>query len=138
MPDFIPTIPTEQLFSWESQVCQYPYRGEPGISYFPGPTSEGLVHCLLYRNEKGHVRGILNYYDFRSATTMPGTGEEVWEEPGNVNIWVHPKHQGRGIGTALWHEAVRRWGVTLEGQRFTAAGALFAQKLAVEGRKSND
>lgn len=119
MPEFKPTIPQDQLYSWGSQVCQYPYKGEPGISYQEGPIPSGIVHCLLYRNEKGHVRGILNYFDFLTE----------WEKPGNVNIWVHPRHQGEGIGTALWNEAVRRWGVTLSGQRFTEAGAKFAEAL---------
>lgn len=117
---FEASIPDEALFSWESQVCQYPYNGEPGISYMSGPTPAGIVDCLIYRNEKGHVRGILNRY----------RSDNQWERRNNVNVWVHPRHQGQGIGTALWEEAVRRWGVKLEGQRFTKAGARFAQRLS--------
>lgn len=126
---FVATIPTESLYSWGSQVCQYDYKGEPGIRYEEGPIPSGrIVHCLLYRNEKGHVRGILNYFDEQFA-------DSEWEKPGNVNIWVHPRCQGQGIGTALWREAQRRWGVTLEGQRMTPAGAAFANHLAKEEAK---
>lgn len=126
------TIQPEDLFSWASQVCQYPYTGEPGISYMEGPIPSGfIVHCILYRNEKGHVRGILNYFDEQFADGAGGG----WQKPGDVNIWVHPKCQGRGIGTALWQEAVRRWGVKLNTQeKMTPAGAAFANHLAKANR----
>lgn len=125
---FKATIPPEQLYSWESQVCQYPYKGEPGVSYMEGPIGGGrIVHCLLFRNERGHVRGILNYFDDQFID-----GE--WQKPGDVNIWIHPKSHGQGIGTALWKEAVRRWNVRLETQdKMTPAGAKFAEALMREG-----
>jgi ribosomal protein S18 acetylase RimI-like enzyme len=127
MSKFRPTIPAELLFSWQSQVCQYPYTGEPGISYMEGPTEEGIVDCLLYRNDKGHIIGILNHYSFDAVTS-----DGAWEKKGNVNIWIHRSYQRQGIGRALWEEAVRRWGVRLQGQRMTPAGAAFAEALTRE------
>lgn len=122
------SIPNESLFSWQSQVCQYPYVGEPGITYMEGPTQEGIVDCLLYRNDKGHIVGILNHF--------PWDGH--WEKRGNCNIWVHRKWQRQGIGRALWEEAVRRWGCKLEGQRFTTAGAAFANALSREEQQNGN
>jgi GNAT superfamily N-acetyltransferase len=121
---FKATITPEHLYSWESQVRQYPYQGEPGIEYHAGVIKAGIVHCLLYRNDKGHIRGILNYFDFESE----------WQKPGDVNIWVRRGSQGQGIGRALWLEAKRRWGVSLEAQRnnMTPAGAAFANALMRE------
>lgn len=121
--NFQPSIPAESLYSWESQVCQYPYTGKPGISYMLGPTEEGLVDCLLFRNEKGHVVGILNHFPW----------DGIWEKKGNVNIWINRRWQGKGVGEALWREAVQRFGARLEGQRFTEAGARFAERMAEKG-----
>jgi GNAT superfamily N-acetyltransferase len=123
--EFTPTMRGDELLSWESQVCQYPYKGEPGVSYFAGVVEDvGTVHCLLYRDDKGHVIGILNYFDFVS----------VWQKPGDVNIWIHKRHQGEGVGKALWTEAVRRWNVKLQNQtKMTPAGAAFAEAMMREG-----
>lgn len=119
------SIPQEEVLSWESQVVQYPYRGEPGIGYFPGPTPYGVVHCLLWRDDHGLVRGILNYYDFQAG---------IWEKPGNVNIFVHRQWKRRRIGTALYREAKRRWPtIALEDQRYTPEGLAFSQWLEGQG-----
>ena len=82
------------------------------------------MDCLLYRDQHGRLTGILNHYPFRM-----GPADHPLEEVGNVNIWVHPDFQRRGIATALWREAVRRWDVSLDQQRFTIAGAAFARYL---------
>lgn len=112
------------LLSWESQVVQYPATGEPGIGYFAGETSLGVVDCLLWRDEKGRVRGILNRY---------GIDFPPYEKAGNVNIWIRPSHQRQGIGRALIEEAIRRWGpINYEQQQFTEAGAAFARQLLAE------
>jgi GNAT superfamily N-acetyltransferase len=120
---FTASIPSYALYTWDSQACQYPTFGEPGISYFAGVTDLGTVDCLLYRNERGVVVGILNYYDFDSP----------WEVRGNVNVWVRRNAQGRGIGTALIEEAHRRWTIDLDQQRFTPEGAAFAERLRERG-----
>lgn len=121
------TLP--DVFSWESQVSQYPmrYRPGPGIAYFPGDVSQfaGMedmppVDCLLYYDEQGWLRGILNHY----PVDYP-----PHEQAGNVNVFVDPARRRRGIGTALVTEAFRRWGVVLAEQRFTVAGAALADHL---------
>jgi GNAT superfamily N-acetyltransferase len=116
-----------QLLSWESQVMQYPVVGEPGIGYFAGVVAGDLppVDCLLWRDDQGLVRGILNHYPVNYAP---------YEMAGGVNIWVHPDWQRRGIGRALVTEAVTRWGeINVEQQRFSEAGAAFALALLDEG-----
>jgi GNAT superfamily N-acetyltransferase len=101
------------MLPWETQVIQYPPKGERGISYFAGPTSFGDVDCLLWRDDWGHVRGILNHY---------GMDCPPWEHKGNVNIFVDPQWRRRGIATALLTEAVRRWPIDFDHQRYSRAG----------------
>jgi GNAT superfamily N-acetyltransferase len=115
----IATLPDFLLFTWESQVVQYPLTGPPGIGYFKGEVEgvEDWVDCLLYRDKTGRVRGICNHY--------PTTNE--FEDAGNVNIWVDPAWQRRGIGTQLLDEAHRRWPIDLRQQRYSFSGARFAQ-----------
>lgn len=121
-----PTLP--DVFTWDSQVVQYPHRGDPGVSYFAGELSDGrVVDCLLHRDDKGILQGILNYY-------REGVDWGPDEKPGNVNLWVKPGRERRGIGTELVQDAVRRWGVSLEGQRYTVAGAHFALHLMWAGK----
>lgn len=40
-------------------------------------------------------------------------------------MWVKRNCQRRGIATALWTEAQRRWNCRWENQRFTPDGAAF-------------
>ncbi len=64
-----------------------------------------LVDSLLYRDDDGVLRGILNY---RAA---------------KINMWVHPDHQRKGIGTALLVEAMNRWDdIDLLAQDYTFLG----------------
>jgi GNAT superfamily N-acetyltransferase len=122
-PRYRQTIPGP-AFSWESQVKQYPELGAPGIGYFKGDVSDTFpgkwVDCLLFRDPNGQLVGILNHYPF----------DFPLEDKGSVNIWVHPRMTRRGIGTQLWDEAVKKWQVSLDKQRFTEAGAKFANALA--------
>jgi GNAT superfamily N-acetyltransferase len=111
-----------EAFPWTSQERQYPRVGPPGISYFAGPVPEwGEVHCLLWRDDEGLLRGILNYYD----KDMP-----PWEKAGNVNVFVDPAWRRKGIATQLCMEATSRFPIRLEGQRFTKEGAELARALA--------
>ena len=105
---------------WESQVCQYPPFGPPGYSEFTPPAPYDSIRCLLWRDEMGALRGILNYY-------TKDIGD--FEKAGNANIWVDPKCQGKGIGTALAREGMKRYGFDLTKQRFTPAGVRLAKKL---------
>ena len=115
-----PFIQAAGVYSWASQARQYPPLGVPGISYYPGHTDKGTIDCLLWRDPNRRLRGILNHYPF----DVPG-----FEKAGNVNLWVHPGWQRKGIGTALVREAQRRWTVDLTRQRFTIAGAALADAL---------
>ena len=45
------------------------------------------------------------------------------EQAGNLNLWVHPRRQRRGIGSALLAEADKRWGpIEWHRQKFTPEG----------------
>lgn len=119
-------IMTAPLLSWESQVVQYPEFGPPGIEYFAGVV-EGYaqpVDCLLWRGGDKRVHGILNYY---SIDYPP------WEKAGNVNVWVQPGWQRKGIGSRLIRVAQRRWGpINWQQQQYTEAGAAFARHMMGE------
>lgn len=119
------TIPSEFIFSWESQAVQYPRTGPAGISYFRGDLDdrEEYVDCLLYRNDAGQLIGILNYYPQNIG---------VWEKKGNVNIWVKPTHQHCGVASRLLAEADRRWQIDFEQQRYTPAGLALVRKYLEE------
>lgn len=125
-PLFIPTVSAlPPSLSWENQVRQYPQRGEPGLGYFAGDVSEhypGLppVDCLLWRDDDGWLRGILNHY----PVDYP-----PWEEAGKVNVFVDPARRHMGIATILAREAWSRWDVTLGAQDFTDEGAGLARSL---------
>ena len=109
------------ILSWASQVKQYPPLGEPGIGYFAGETGLGTVDCLLWRDDRGVLRGILNRY---------GHDFPPYEKAGNVNIFVQPEYHRQGIGTALVAEAERRWGpINLDQQQFTEAGERLADRI---------
>jgi GNAT superfamily N-acetyltransferase len=112
----------EAQHSWESQVVQYPPTGAPGIGYFAGelPGDALPVDCLLWRDETGVVRGILNHYP----------QDYELQKRGSLNLWVDPSYFGRGVATALVLESRERWpGIDPKAQRYTAAGAAFERAL---------
>lgn len=119
-----PTIPTGNLYSWESQERQFPKKGKPGLHYECHTYLGRKIDCLLYRNNKGHLIGILYHY----GQGMIFEGEQI-EKPGNVNIWIRPNRQRRGIGTALFREATKRWSINPGQQRYTPEGLAFARKM---------
>lgn len=113
------------VYSWDSQVRQYPRTGRPGVEYFAGVIPDVMtVDCLLYRDADGLVVGILNHYP---VDNLP------LERAGNVNIWVHPDWKRKGIGSLLWQEASYRWDINLAQQRFTLSGAHLANHLYEKG-----
>lgn len=95
------------ILTWESQVSQYPERGEPNtIELFLGDESENFpgkppINCLLWRDGDGLIRGILNHY----PDDYP-----PYEQRGNINVFVQPEWKRRGIGTALWDKAIELFG----------------------------
>lgn len=104
-----------EVFSFESQVSQYPALGEPGIGYFAGDVGDDWppIDCLLWRDEQGRVRGILNHY----AADYP------MEKRGNINIFVDPQWHRRGIATALLKQAEQLYGPTnWKQQRYSREG----------------
>jgi GNAT superfamily N-acetyltransferase len=110
-----PTIPSGGALPWWSQAAQYPLRGEPGIVYFAGEVGGGKppVDCLLHYAQSGILTGILNHYPVNYPP---------WEKAGNVNLWVHPRFQRQGIGTALVMAAILRWEFDPAAQRYTPEG----------------
>ncbi len=111
-----PTVPSWTYLSWKSQLVQYDARGPRGISYFAAEVDDNPhpIDCLLYRCKAGKLRAILNYY---------GVDYPPYEKAGNVNLWVAPRWQRRGIGMRLLEEADRRWQIDFDQQRYTEAGA---------------
>ena len=120
---------TATQFSWRSQASQYAYRDTPGLSceqHSVGVLGAlTIVDCLLWRDEDGLLRGILNHYP-DGALRYPSTAP--LEEPGNITLWVDPQRQRRGIATALIREAVRRWNIDFDQQRYTPAGLALIEK----------
>jgi GNAT superfamily N-acetyltransferase len=116
----------EQLvYSFASQVCQYPATGDPGIGYFQGIIDATCyVDTLLWRDKAGVVRGILNHYPM----AIP-----PYERAGNINVMVDPAYQRQGIATALLKEALRRWAIDLCQQHYTAAGRKLVARVAKGG-----
>jgi GNAT superfamily N-acetyltransferase len=115
------------MFSWESQVKQYPTLGAPGIQYFAGVVEgrEKPVDCLLCKDVTGHVRGILNHYpvDFLPL-----------EVAGNVNIWVDPEWQRKGIATALIKRCIQMYGqIPVEQQKYTSEGVQLLTAMLKKG-----
>ena len=106
---------------WSQQVGQYPPKGPPGISYFKGVVDADIhVDCLLYRDKRGKLIGVLNHYAF----DMP-----PYESKGNINVMVDPEHQGEGIGKLLLKEAMKRWDVNLAQQHWTPSGDKLRQSI---------
>jgi GNAT superfamily N-acetyltransferase len=106
---------------FETQRKQYPKKGEPGLSYFRGefPNEPNIwVDCLLWRDEKGKLVGILNHYPM----------DMTLEKKGNVNLFIDPKAKRQGIASALLSEAIKRYNVDLRQQRYSAEGAAFVNE----------
>lgn len=118
---------TEPILSFRSQVSQYPKNGEPGISYFKGEDDylkgKGWwVDALLYRDKDGKILGILNHYPQDMPAEERGGPSE---RRGNVNIFIDPKSKRSGIASGLLKEAVSRYKVDLNKQRYSKEGAAF-------------
>lgn len=110
--------------SFNSQKNQYPDHGPTGISYYPGylnDPGDHVVDCLLYRNEDGKLIGILNHFGF----DLP-----PYQKKGDVLVMVDPKHQRKGIGTALLREAGKLYDIDLSTQKFTKEGAALANAVS--------
>lgn len=131
------TVPTGLLnMAWEEQAAQYPKRGVPGVSMFVGVVEIGgitrqsngekvgriryEIDSLLYRNSKGAVIGILQWFGEGAPMDL--------QQEGDFNVLVHPRRQRRGIGLTLMQEADDRWGpLNLQQQMFTPEGRALAE-----------
>jgi GNAT superfamily N-acetyltransferase len=133
----IPIIPDEAMFSFESQSCQFPEKGNPGLEHLvvddsakelhpKGTIPEGsvMVHCITWRKMSGDLIGILYYYPV----------DNPWEKAGNVNLYIDPKHRRQGIGTKLLDYAFTQWKIKIEQQRYSLGGAYFI-KAYVESKQ---
>jgi GNAT superfamily N-acetyltransferase len=136
MQDNLPELPSirpAECFSWESQARQYAVIGKPGISQEDHEILSKPVHCLLFRDANGRLRGVLNYYP-QQITSHSGprnrlrTGTaRVIQEAQSCNIWVSPKHRRQGIATRLLRTAIARWPIPLASQRYTPDGLAFVR-----------
>lgn len=115
-------------FSWESQAAQYAYRDEPGLRWERHHLGElgsmTQIDCLLMRGDDGVLVGILNYYL---------DDNNPYETPGNVNMWVRPDMQRRGLGTRLLDEAQKRYWIDFSKQRYTEQGLAMVRRLIEKG-----
>jgi hypothetical protein len=116
------------IFSWESQVKQYPAEGKPNeIERFAGFVSADKppVYCLLWRDDDGLIRGILNYYSVDYPPHERKDARNTFVDPG-VDENGKAKWQRRGIATELHEYADELWGpMDLSKQKFTPAGEAF-------------
>jgi len=107
---------------FKGQASQFDKKGPPGFSYFKG-TGNGLqpgqwVDCLLWRDEKGILKGIVYHY----PQDLP------LEKKGNVNIFISPDSKRKGIASTLLSEAIKRYNVDLRQQRYSEEGARFVNQ----------
>lgn len=114
------------MSSWDSQAKPYPTTGPPGIGYFRinRQGSRWGVECLLFRNDAGELVGILNYYP---------VGLLNFVRAGEVNVVVHPEWRRQGVARRLSLEAIRRWDVDPDEQRFTQSGKALHARLRQQG-----
>lgn len=131
-PSLGPVATVPPAFTWASQVKQYPKIGPRGITVFEGHLDAAFlaehrmtkpVLCLCWRDDRGLLRGVLNYYQEDSP----------WEKKGNANTFVDPEWYRKGIGTALLTDGVKRWRIDLRQQRYTVQGAGFVRRLIEKG-----
>ena len=119
-------IPNEKAYTWESQVCQFPETGEPGITLDrqlrPGFNGGTWIDVLLYRNETGKLVGIFYHYNENN----------LWQNPGDCNLFVDPDHRRQGVGTALLREADQRWELA-DQDTYTEAGNAWIEGLVAKG-----
>lgn len=130
----------ELVFSWDERAAELPKVGRPGIEVLrvqakagevtvpdgdPAPLEVWApVDVVVYRNRRGGVVGIL--YHYPETITVGGM---TLETAGNVNLIVHPRRRGRGIGRALLEVAERRFDLDYTRQRYTVAGRAFVTRL---------
>lgn len=139
MGELTATISQESMYDFDSQAKQFHKKGKPGPGYETHEVAGFPVECWLYRNTKGHLVGILYHYPEGGPTVpiqrlnMDGEVElvvEPIESPGNVNIFVRPDRQRRGIGTRLVEKYERKRGpIDWSKQRLTPQGVEFARKM---------
>ena len=105
---------------FKGQASQFEKKGAPGFSYFKAESGGSLkdgqwVDCLLWRDEKGILKGIVYHYPQNMAL----------EKKGNVNIFISPDSKRKGIASTLLTEAIKRYDVDLRQQKYSAEGAAF-------------
>jgi len=127
---------------FSGQASQFDKKGPPGLSYFKGESGGSLkegqwVDCLLWRDKKGILKGIVYHYPQNMAL----------EKKGNMNVFISPDSKRQGIASKLVAEAIKRYDVDLRQQRYSEEGAAFINNFVrnlpentngVSGRMSSD
>lgn len=115
-------------YSWESQACQYPVIGEPGIHLEQhtviGAGAPTVIDCLLARNPAGELIGIFNHYNEHN----------LFQKAGSCNLWVRPDCQRQGVATDLLREADQLWDLLDDDQTYTMAGNAWIEGLMDKGK----
>lgn len=99
---------------WQVIATKFAQKGMPGITYLKAEYSpEQWIETFVYRDECGNLLGIIDYFP---VDTIPH------EKKGNVNIFVHPEHRGKGVGLALLKKGDERWDIDFDKQQYTYSG----------------
>lgn len=98
--------------------------GPPGITQEWREWHGYQTACLLYRDNDGLLAGVHLYY----AATKVGEAPEHYF-PGHTETIVRPDQRGKGVGTALLLESVRRFHTDLDVQYYTRGGYAIARRV---------
>lgn len=119
---------------WEDAVVDYPATGHPGVIYRKDTTvqfgSEAVSEALLFYAPDGTLAGLFFY--FPKDIWVPDISRPI-ERAGNFTVIVAPGHRRRGVGTRLLREALKRWNIDFEQQKYTEAGAKLVQRYLLVG-----
>jgi GNAT superfamily N-acetyltransferase len=115
-PKWRPKASTTLRITWGGVLGGSAWQAEPGIRHLTGTTNAApygpprIVSCevIEYRDERGLLHGVVTF-----------------EEGRRLFLMVDPDCQRQGIPTKLMQEAVKRWPIDFEKQRYTEDGAKF-------------
>lgn len=83
------------------------------------------VDCLLWRDDRGALAGVLTYFAV-SYYEKDGT---LLDEAGNFTVLVRSDARRQGIATKLVAEADRRWKLNFDQQLYTPSGLALVRSL---------
>lgn len=96
---------------WDKNTRKIEPTGPSGFSVL---NVRSGVLTLVYRDEEGILKGLLNYYP---------NGIFARNKPGEVELLVHPDARRQGIGMKVLKEGIRLWDIQARKQRYNPASA---------------